>query len=158
MAKNIYYNDNLYFISEMITNIHNGIKLDIDSDLFLDKLLDTLFFIDETLKKIYASLVDNERLLKRRQYLKTLLRTENYFTVFLGEVINKQEGISREIQPFTGRIREVHFEHKTMSDNLHNLLRQIIPSDSEGSDMVSEEEFNLLFMPEEDPGISPTDG
>lgn len=72
MAQKIHYQDDLFFLTLTIKTLRDGLNLDIDAHLFLEKTVQDLVFIGTALDSLFSSLRDNERLIDRQEYLREL--------------------------------------------------------------------------------------
>jgi hypothetical protein len=154
MAVMVHYDDNLYFLHSMIKNLSGGLALDIDAEHFQNKITEDIFFIDETLDLIAAALKAQEYLIRRGEYLKSLLRAEKSFAEMLTGVIDGELAFSRHLEPFFGRIKIARDEHARNAADIQNLLEKQLARENDGENLISDEEYRILLSDEE-PGSEP---
>jgi hypothetical protein len=65
MNKRINFDDNLFALTMRIRLIQDLLSLDVDPNLFLQKTMEDIEFIDFTLDTLLKELLDNDRLLER---------------------------------------------------------------------------------------------
>ena len=145
MAEKIYYDDNIFYLNEIISNIDDGIRLDIDTDLFLDKLVEDILFVESALARIYGSLHDNSKLIRRNEHLRRLVRSKLKFSELLEDIVERRVPISENLAPFYPKFIELFHEQQ---HHLDELRAQLSTNDSAGEDedMVSQEEIRFLLM------------
>ncbi len=155
MAVQINYEDNIFYLTTQIRNLKNGIKLDIDPDFFKDKFVEDILFIDSGLRKIFQSLTRNAYLIHRNDYLRSLQRAKKSFVAFIEEIesdtspfcaklspFRKQLSASKEIQQ--KEIKEIHLQLTSSNDTT---------VDSNGENVVSQEEYHFLFKAGEEEDV-----
>ena len=147
MAVQINYEDNIFYLTTQIRNLKNGIKLDINPDFFKDKFVEDILFIDSGLRKIYQSLTRNVYLIHRNDYLRSLQRAKKAFVVFMEEI---ESGVS----PFCAKLSPFRKQLAASKDTQQNEIKEIHQQlnsgndaslDSNGEDVVSQEEYQFLF-------------
>ena len=148
MAEKLYYDDNIFYLNEIITTIDDALKLDIDSDLFLDKVVEDILFVESTLARIYGSLSENELLIRRSEHLRRILRSKQKFTELLEDIVQRRVSIGPQIVPFHPKFRELIFEQQRHIEEIRGLLNTSTASVERSEDLVSPEEFRILM---EDP-------
>lgn len=149
MTSRVNYDDNIFFVQTMIKTLRSGLALDVDPELFKDKALEDIFFIDSTLMKILAQLRDNPNLIRRSEYLKALLRAENTFLDFLADIIAAERPLAESLSPFSHKVRACRSSHQTTRTEVQNMLHR--PEDhAPEEDVVSQEELGFLLQEDED--------
>jgi hypothetical protein len=120
--------------------------LDTDPDLFLEKTLDDVNFIDKTLSILLNQLSDNKRFIERAEQLRNLAETERTFGDVLSDLINGDSAIS------AGRFPAVRERFTLLLDQTQERRKAIAKiSDSESArvsvdPMVSSDELNELLQ------------
>lgn len=148
MAAKINYEDNIFFLTTLTRDLSTGVKLDIDPDVFRDKILEDVLFVDTALIRMYESLQENRRLIRRLEYLRALLRAERVFIDFLEAVTSSSVPFSEHLEPFFTKLRATRREHANIAGEMDLAIRSSGDEDSE--DLVSEEEFRTLLEPYSD--------
>ncbi len=146
MAKKTHYADNLYFLTELIQTLDEGLKLEIDSELFSDRFAEEIIFIDESLSKIFETLKGNTFLIGRTEFLRSLLKTKSLFASFLADVLKEKHPLIDDLGPFMGKFAEIEGEqHREIRE-----IQQIFSNGSEemAQEVVSSEEISFLLKDE----------
>ncbi|MDR0878007.1 MAG: hypothetical protein LBN21_08140 [Treponema sp.] len=99
MNKRINFEDNIFILEQRIRIIRDVLALDPDPDLFLDKTIDDVVFIDAALNTLLGSLVENTRLLEREEELDSFQDLELLFSRVLSELLDGSGSISLEDFP-----------------------------------------------------------
>ncbi|MDR2784585.1 MAG: hypothetical protein LBB83_01590 [Treponema sp.] len=90
MNKRINFEDNIFILNTRIRAIRDLLLLDADPDFFLEKTLDDLEFIDNTLSILLDNLSGNKKYIERDEQFHNLLETERFLsevlrTIFSGD-------------------------------------------------------------------------
>jgi len=153
MSMKVHYEDNLFYLTTLIKNLKTGLTLDIDPEYFIDKIIEDILFVDSSLVKSFNSLKANPHLIKRKEYLRALLRTKKVFIDFLEETVNGKLAFSSNLEPFFPKFRFSLTEHIQDSSEIHALLEQPSAIEEPDGDVISPAEYQFLL--EEDEGIPP---
>ena len=124
--------------------LENCLKLDIDEDIFLDKIVEDLFFIDRVLEQILESLRSNPLLIVRHEHLRGILRAKNNFVTLLTRIIRSESGISFDFTPFTDKIQNCIDSHEKGIGEIRAIITDR-PQTEDSEELVSSEEFEFLF-------------
>ncbi|MDR3168129.1 MAG: hypothetical protein LBT93_09300 [Treponema sp.] len=151
MNKRINFEDNIFILTQRIRIIRDLVALDADPELFLEKTIEDVDFIDTTLGVLLDSLVKNNRFIERELQYENLSELEWQFSQALRELLSGSGNISAANFPM---IREKisimeqhsHGRNKIIEDSLVQTHRTPIES------VVSSDELNELLRGKEKPG------
>ena len=150
MTTRVNYDDNIFFLQTMIQTLDSGVQLSIDGQLFRDKFVEDIFFVDATLSRILSQLGQNRLLIRRSEYLRSLLRAEKLFVDLLGKCLDESNPFAAELQETVHKLRACRSVHERDLDDIRNMLQN--PGELEQEeDLVSQEEFRSLLQ-EDDSG------
>jgi hypothetical protein len=99
MNKRINFEDNIYIVLARIKMIQDLLALDTDPELFLDKTLEDIDFIDATLQAFQIQMKENLRLIEHEELLDHLSELEFQFSRALSEFLNSEWTISAQKYP-----------------------------------------------------------
>ncbi len=142
----MFYDENLYYLDEVINNVGMGSKLDISADLFLDKTVEDVFFVENALSIIYGSLREAERLIQRAEHLRKILRTKTRFAEVLDSITNGEHALSSQLEPFFARFREMAQNQRSHRSEILKLISESTVDSDQTTDVVSEKELSFLLM------------
>jgi hypothetical protein len=120
--------------------------LDIDPDLFLEKTLDDVDFIDRTLVILLEQLSNNKRFIERTEQFHNLIETERVLEEVLSGLINGNSTLSAEKFPAIRDRLTILLNH---SQGRRQIIDNTIGSENEGTSMdpvVSPDELNELLQ------------
>ncbi|WP_041611156.1 hypothetical protein [Treponema primitia] len=123
MGKRINFEDNIFILNTRIRMIRDLLILDTDPDIFLDKTLTDVDFIDAALALLLRNLIDNTRLIERNEQFYNLYETEQQFLSTLWDLANGPGTISVSSYPVLqdkiAILREHSLERrKTVEDHI----------------------------------------
>jgi hypothetical protein len=99
MNKRINFGDNIYALLSRIRMMRDLMALDTDPNLFLEKTLDDLEFIDNALKILLSELLENQYLIDRDEFLSHISELEWQFSRILSDFLNSEGSISVQSFP-----------------------------------------------------------
>ena len=124
--------------------IKDSITLDADPEIFLEKVLDDINFVDQTLRILLEYLQENSRLISREIYIKDLSETETMFEQLIYDFLRHEGNISiREIP----EIREKLLALQSYSMERQEIIESLGNSKDPETDsqVVSENELAELL-------------
>jgi hypothetical protein len=145
MNKRINFEDNAFILNNRIRVIENTIILDADPDLFLEKTISDMTFIDTCLTFLLDSLSKNEQMIGRNTQFYHLMETESKFMDLL-DAISKSKG-SISVSEFPIITERIHNFHASSGERQKILQNYIESSDTilQDPNMVSSDELNALL-------------
>jgi len=124
--------------------IHDTITLDADPELFLEKILNDIYFTDHTLGILLEYLLENSRLIERDELLDHFSEAERLFSQVVQELLIHEGSLSiREIPSISEKLtslRNVSLERRKTVDNLDTP-----ETSTSGSPVVSSDELTELL-------------
>ncbi len=145
MDETIYYDENIFYINEIINTIAGGFKLDLMSRLFADKIVEDVLFVEQALSVVQVSLLENEVMINRPKHLRRLARTRGRFAGVLDLIVKGDHSFAEVVEPFRPRFRELAAEQRRHVAVLRDLLHSAADSVGAESEVVSEQEFRFLL-------------
>lgn len=145
MAARINYEDNIYYLDTLVSTIQTGLSLDIDPEYFRDKIVEDLFFVDRSLKRIFESLSENAFLIRRAEYLRSLLRVTRIYAEFLKQLLENKIEFAQHLEPYFLKLRAAEAEHQRTAGRIEEMLQVAEPSEGD-EDFVSQDEFRFLLQ------------
>lgn len=145
MAARINYEDNVFFVSTLIKALSTGIVLDIDHDFFGEKLLNDISFIHDTLCELNQNLRENVYLIRRTEYMRSLLRTVQNFVEFLEAMNSAQSPLARDMSVHAQRFAKYRDEQRAAAAELQRALQGAAAPSEENEEIISSDEYRFLF-------------
>jgi hypothetical protein len=144
MNKRINFEDNIFSLNTRIRMIRDLLVLDTEPDLYLEKILDDVEFIDKTLEVLLNNLRENQQIFDREEQFQNLAETEGQFLEALDSLTQGGGSISARQYPVigqkTGPIRDRVLERR-------KTIAELTPETSSAplEPVVSPDELNELL-------------
>lgn len=149
MPVRVHYEDNLFFLHSMIRTIDAGLRLDVDSEYFRDKILEDIFFVDATLLRVYSSLKENALLINRSGHLRALRRTTGAYIDFLKRLLDGEIAFGDLADSYHAKLSATLHTHERVRAELESSIERD-PSEEESSDTISSREYGFLLAGNDD--------
>lgn len=152
MTKHVNYEDDLFYLHLCLKGLASAFKLNLDAELFLDKIGSEILLIDAGTKSLFESLKENTGMIGRLDHLRHLQKLNQAFIRLLEEVLAKTWPLASGLEHLFTRLQAALSSHQS---DLKEIKALIAPSRSAGRELdhiVSQEEFNLLLSQEEEEG------
>ncbi len=153
MSARINYDDNLFYVSSWLKQLRTANKLDIDSDIFLHKIVEDILFIHEVLRKLNVNLQKNEAFIHRLEYLRMLVLTKKEYVHFIEELQVTTSAFAENLIPFHEQFMQCRNVHCEDIQTITSILEQEAGFDKEESDIISSDEYRFLFKPDSESDI-----
>lgn len=131
MNKRFNFEDNNFILNMRIRMLRDMLILDTDPDLFMEKILDDVVFIDQTLAALLNNLAENHYLIEREEVFYHLIETERQFSELLAEMSGGSPSISAEefpaIREKTGVFRQNSLERRKTIENSVAAVEETTP-------------------------------
>ena len=150
MSQQINYADDLYYVHSMVKSLRSGMSLDLDSELFRDKITEDILFIDGVFLRLLTALKQNRRLIKRREYLRMMLRSLKGYDEFLKDTLSGSLLFGKELAPLEEKLRSLRSHVHEISREIRELLEEANDTVETGA-LISDEEYRFLFEQDEGP-------
>ncbi|MDR3138250.1 MAG: hypothetical protein LBT95_01110 [Treponema sp.] len=144
MNKRINFEDNIFILTRWIRIIRDLLILDADPELFLEKILRDIEFIDTTLNALLESLIQNNRLIERDIQYENLADAEWQFSLILSGLLKGSGTISAARFPMIRERVEGIEQHSLERNKTIDGTRGQTDKDSMES-VVSSDELSELF-------------
>ena len=150
MATRVNYGDNLFFATTVVRTLRSGLKLEIDADYFLDKIVEDVFFVDTILQQIYESLRVNTYLINRKDHLHELMRAKRNFADLLNEILENDIHLKEQLDAFAPKFRDSLERHVNDIADIQNAMDSP-EAEVDTQSIVSQDEFRFLLEGDAEP-------
>jgi hypothetical protein len=146
--KRIHYEDNLFILTAMIHLVRDICILEGSPELFLEKSVEDLRFVDKTLGALLDPLIHNPNFIDRNEQLDQFFEIDKELSVIATLLIENRETFSKDaalIPEMTETLRNICVN----SANRQRTIEQNYSPDENGSmdHPLSSSEFTELFKP-----------
>ncbi len=145
MKKRINYGDNLFLLTLILKDLTAAARLNVDPDIFLDKLVEDIFFLDSTIASIHEQLSANPHLLDRLEHMKSLQNVSQAFGRLLGDLRGRRLPLGEHLAHFDEKFELLRQTQDGIVRATSRVIQEASASPPEESRAVSEEELRLLL-------------
>jgi hypothetical protein len=149
MANTVNYDDNLFYLMTVMRALRSGLQLEIDPELYLDRIVEDIFFIDRTIEQVYETLRRNTYLINRREHLRQLMRAKRGFADLLDDLVGDNTVFGKHLASFRGKLAAARDKHVR---DISDILRAMdgTPIEDDPHTIVSQDEYRFLFQSDEE--------
>ena len=142
MNQRVSFEDNIFILVMRIRMIRDIITLDADPEIFLEKLLDDIYFSDQVLRILLECLQENNYLIDRSELLDHLSDLELQFSHILLDFLEHEGKISiREIPSIREKLavcRNSSLQRRKVIEDLNSTPDNLVSEPVVGSDELTE--------------------
>lgn len=149
MAQRIHYTQNCLYLFNQIRAIDDALDLKLNGELFFEKILEDIFFIEQKLDINFDSLKENTNLIRRIEHFRAVMNTKLGFIHLMERILGLPIEHYFEVHPFRTRFEQAIIKHQKDVSDIRNLVVTDY-SEPEDEDLVSETEINMLLQTPDD--------
>ncbi|HCM27132.1 MAG: hypothetical protein A2Z99_11715 [Treponema sp. GWB1_62_6] len=144
MAKRIQFEDDIFYISLIVRNLCDCLALDLDPDLFLERTVNEISFVERALDRMSIELIANDRLIERNEQLQNLAEAEARFADLLMALSSGEGRIQSALLPFADRLVQWLDDSRRRSLEIDGATTGTGPAENDPA-VVSSLELNELL-------------
>ena len=149
MQNRIHYEDDLFYLTLVIKNLREGFRLPLDAEFFREKALDDLRFVEATLRRFSDNLQENSLLIRRAEYLHSLVKAEGDFLRLVAELLQNQLVFSENLGDFIEELASHQARHREIEVDIRATLKVLSQEEDGKHDVITATELDLLMRPDE---------
>ena len=144
MNKQVRFEDNLFILMIRLRMNRDVITLNADPELFLEKTLDDICFIDHVLRNLLEYLQESSRLIEREEFIEYFSDAERQFSRIIKDILDHDGNLSIQEIP---SLREKLEAFRNSSEERQNIAESLNPAeDDRGAEpVVSSDELTELL-------------
>ena len=149
MSHKVNYGDNIFFLNMKVRILKNCLKLEIDRELFLEKINEEILFVVVAIEKLYGLLKESPIIVNRSENLKAIQRLKGQLIGLLTSII---DGDSRYSMLMENRFSQYNTVRENFLQNIEeikNIITGINEKGIEEQHIISEEEYKHLLSDDE---------
>jgi hypothetical protein len=148
MTRRINYEDDIFTVALQVRCLQDALKLEVDPDLFRDRILGDVAWIDAITARLYQSLRESSLYVKRQEHLKELAKLKRAFIDALDMLVERRAPIAGSLLDRMADLETIRAAH------LHDIeeIKEILEGKGapEEEHIVSQEELKFLMTSEDD--------
>jgi hypothetical protein len=148
MTRKINYEDDIFTLALQVRCLQDTLKLEVDPDLFKDRIVGDIVWIDSTIGRLFQSLRESSLYVKRQEHLKELQKLKHAFADALDALVENRSPLAAHLPERMAEIRAIRDSHARDVDEIKALLAG--KGAPEEEHMVSREELKFLMTSDEE--------
>jgi hypothetical protein len=150
MTRRVNYEDNIFYLTLVYKAVAAGLKLNIDTELYRDRILEDIRFLDRTSSNIYQSLRADHLMIDRLTHLKGMQKLNTSLIALLEEILEERLPLASALEQDFDLLQRIQSNREAELVGLKEMLSKLADSSSDEEQIVSEQEFKFLLTPEEE--------
>ena len=148
MTRRINYEDDISTVALQVRCLQDALKLEVDPDLFADRIAGDIGWIDSITGSLYRSLRESSLYVKRQEHLKELAKLKRYFAEALDTLIAGSAPLSEALLARLPGLRGMRDAHTRDIGEIKLLVEgRGTPEDEH---VVSPEELKFLMTSDDE--------
>jgi len=148
MTRRINYEDDIFTVALQVRCLQDALKLEVDPELFADRIAGDIGWIDSITGNLYRSLRESSLYVKRKDHLKELAKLKRYFGEALDTVLDRKAPLSEALLERLPGLRAIRDVHARDIAEIKGLLEGKASPDEEH--IVSAEELKFLMTSDDE--------
>jgi hypothetical protein len=148
MTRRINYEDDIFTVALQVRCLQDALKLEVDPDLFAERIAGDIGWIDSITGNLYRSLRESSLYVKRKEHLKELGKLKRYFAEALDTVLDGKAPLSSALLEKLPGLRGLRDAHVRDMAEIRLLLEGRASPDEEH--IVSAEELKFLMTSDDE--------
>jgi hypothetical protein len=148
MTRRLNYEDDIFTVALQLRCLQDALKLEVDADLFADRIAGDIGWIDSISGNLYRSLRESPLYVKRKEHLKELAKLKRYFAEALDAVLNGKAPLSDALLARLPGLRGMRDAHAHDIAEIKVILDGRASPDEEH--IVSAEELKFLMTSDDE--------
>lgn len=150
MTRKINYEDDLFALSLIVRGLRDIVRLEVDADLFADRVADDASFVDGAAVRAFAGLRASPFLVHRTEHLRALQKLLRNLAALLGELAGGNTPLAAALDARSADLQDRADARSRDADAIDTLLEEQAGAAMDDPHVVSAEELRILTAPAED--------
>ena len=151
MAQRIHFQDDIYYLSRVVGGIADATRIELDPELYADKVFDDLKWADRETRKLAGLLVENTRLVERPELMKLLGKAMLALSEAASDLASGVGGLGEALRFGKDELARCAREQRAWVSELRDLVRAAIDDGQADTEVVSGDELSELLKSRTEP-------
>jgi len=150
MTRRVNYEDNIFYLTLVFRGIAAGLKLNIDTELYRERILEDIRFLDRTCSNIYQSLKANHLMIDRLAHIKGMQKLNSNLIALLEDILKERFPLASALEQDFDLLQRIQSNREVELAGLKEMVTRLGESGVDQEQIVSEKEFKFLLSSEEE--------
>ena len=151
MVNIIHYEEDIFYLTHTVKRLYDGLKLELDASLFLNKVLEDVAFVSRSIEFFLESLRSGRLKVNRMAHLKNVYKLNKLFIEMLNAVLTEQAVFAPQLKHHFPHLTTLRDRHTSHEEALSSMFTKGKHPEAQESDILSEEEYRILFSQNDEP-------
>lgn len=151
MTRRVNYEENIFLLALVLKQLGAALKLNVDAELFRERIVGDFRFLDRSLSRVYESLKANALMIDRLAHLKELQRLNRDLNGLLEDVLEGRLPLADDLEAEAELLRQLRENRRQSLGELAEAMAESRQGAGDQEQLVSEEEFKSLLAENESP-------
>ncbi len=150
MTRRVNYEDNIFYLALIFKGISASLKLNIDTNLYRDRIVEDIRFLDKTSSNIFQSLKANHLMIDRLAHMKGLQKLNRDIIALLEEILEERIPLASSLEQDFDLLQRIQSNRESELAHIKEMVVEHNNASPDQEQIVSEEEFKYLLSSEEE--------
>jgi len=150
MTRRVNYDDNIFYLTLVFKGIAAGLKLNIDTGLYRERIIEDIRFLDKTSSSIYQSLRADHLMIDRLAHIKGMQRLNASFIALLEDILEERLPLASALEQDFDLLQRIQSNREVELTGLKEMTARLGKPGGDQEQIVSEQEFKFLLSSEEE--------
>ena len=150
MTRRVNYDDNIFYLTLVFKGISAGLKLNIDTELYRDRIVEDIRFLDRTCSNIYQSLKANHLMIDRLTHIKGMQKLNANFVALLEDILDERLPLASALEQDFDLLQRIQSNREVELTGLKEMVVKLGEPGGDQEQIVSEQEFKFLLSSDEE--------
>ena len=150
MTRRVNYDDNIFYLTLVFKGIAAGLKLNIDTGLYRDRIVEDIRFLDKTCSSIYQSLKANHLMIDRLIHIKGMQKLSADFVALLEDILEERLPLASALEQDFDLLQRIQSNREVELSGFKEMTARLGESGGDQEQIVSEQEFKFLLSEDQE--------
>ena len=150
MTRRVNYDDNIFYLTLVFKGIAAGLKLNIDTGLYRDRILEDIRFLDKTCSSIFQSLKADHLMIDRLIHIRGMLKLNADFVALLEDILEERLPLASALEQDFDLLQRIQSNREVELSGLKEMTARLGDSGNDQEQIVSEQEFKFLLSEDQE--------
>ena len=150
MTRRVNYDDNIFYLTLVFKGIAAGLKLNIDTGLYRDRIVEDIRFLDKTCSGIYQSLKADHLMIDRLTHIKGMQKLNTNFIALLKDILEERLPLASALEQDFDLLQRIQSNREVEFAALKEIISKLGEPGGDQEQIVSEQEFKFLLSSDQE--------
>ena len=125
MTRRVNYDDNIFYLTLLFKGIAAGLKLNIDTELYRERIVEDIRFLDKTCSNIYQSLKADHLMIDRLTHIKGLQKLNANFSALLEDILEERLPLASALEQDFDLLRRIQSNREVEITGLKEMIAKL---------------------------------